>query len=69
MAGSSSRHSPVSPAFDICDVNEHAYQIHERADQIHDDFLRPFNQDEEERTYDAEVKSSIDITYDPQVQT
>ena len=47
-------HIPVSPAYDICDV--------------HDDFLRPFDQDAEERKFREEMEQSADITYDGEVE-
>ena len=42
--------------------------MHERANLAHDNCLRPFDPDEEEREYREEVKHSYDITYDPQVE-
>ena len=52
----------------MCDVTARTYQVHERANAVHDDSLRPFDQDLEERQHDDENQLSRDITYDPQVE-
>ena len=59
---------PVRPSFDVCDVTARTYQVHERANAVHDDCLRPFDQDLEDRQHDDENQLSRDITYDPQVE-
>ena len=41
--------------------------MQEPADHPHDDWFRPFDQDEEERKYSNEVKQCTDITCDPEV--
>ena len=35
---------------------------------VHDDSLRPFDQDAEDRQHDDEDQVRCDITYDPQVE-
>ena len=59
---------PLRPSFDVCDVTARTYQVHDRANTVHDDSLRPFDQDAEERQHDDENQFSRDITYDPQVE-
>ena len=49
-------------------MTERSYQVHERANQVHDDSLRPFNQDEEEKRCDEMNGHSGDIMFEPQME-
>ena len=52
----------------MCDVAARTYQVHDRANAVHDDSLRPFDQDAEEKQHDDENQLSSDIIYDPEVE-
>ena len=47
---------------------ERPYQVHERANHVHDDSLRPFNQDEEERLESEMNGHGGDIMFEPQME-
>ena len=68
MAGCGQVHTPVRPSTEICDVTTKTYQVHERASAVHDDSLRPFNPDEEEKADNESGGHDREITYDPHVE-
>ena len=47
---------------------ERSYQVHERANHVHDDSLRPFNQDEEESLESEMNGHGGDIMFEPQME-